>query len=144
MQRTQALSLLARAEPALLQRFVDRHQQQVPEYRIVQPAEIGLMMVRGRIGGCGQPFNFGEVTVSRCTVLMRTGELGRGVRLGRNKPVAFHLALLDALLQIDFWQRLIYSQLLQALQESHDAERQQASRKADETRVEFMTMVRGE
>ncbi len=39
-----------------------------PRYRLLRPSETGLVMVRGRIGGSGQPFNFGEMTMTRAAV----------------------------------------------------------------------------
>src|SRR5215471_18741197 len=39
-----------------------------PRYRMLRPAETGLVMVRGRIGGTGQPFNFGEMTMTRAAI----------------------------------------------------------------------------
>lgn len=34
----------------------------------LRPAETGLVMLRGRIGGDGAPFNAGEATVTRAAV----------------------------------------------------------------------------
>ena len=39
-----------------------------PAYTILRGPEGGLVMVRGRAGGGGAPFNLGEMTVTRCTV----------------------------------------------------------------------------
>src|SRR5258708_28323405 len=39
-----------------------------PVYKWLRRPEIGLVMVRGRAGGTGQPFNLGEMTVTRCAV----------------------------------------------------------------------------
>ena len=41
----------------------------------VRPVETGLVMVRGRMGGDGAPFNLGEATVTRCAVQLATGEI---------------------------------------------------------------------
>src|SRR5262249_39708559 len=54
-----------------------------PAHEEVRPAEIGLVMVRGRIGGDGAPFNLGEATVTRCAVQLASGEIGFGTVLGR-------------------------------------------------------------
>lgn len=40
----------------------------LPDYSMLRSPEIGLVMVRGRAGGTGQPFNLGEMTVTRCVV----------------------------------------------------------------------------
>ena len=57
------------------------------------------MMVRGRIGGDGAPFNLGEATVSRAAVRLATGEIGFGYALGRDRQKAQMIALCDALIQ---------------------------------------------
>jgi phosphonate C-P lyase system protein PhnG len=61
--------------------------------------ENGLVMVRGRIGGDGAPFNLGEATVSRAAVRLSTGEVGFGYTLGRDRHKAQMIALCDALIQ---------------------------------------------
>ena len=40
----------------------------LPDYVALRAPETGLVMVRGRIGGTGAPFNVGEMTVTRCSV----------------------------------------------------------------------------
>ena len=62
-------------------------------------AESGLVMVRGRIGGDGAPFNLGEATVTRAAVRLASGEIGFGYVLGRDHEKARLIALCDALLQ---------------------------------------------
>ncbi len=61
--------------------------------------EIGLVMVRGRIGGDGAPFNLGEATVTRAALALPGGEIGYGHVLGRDKDKARLAALADALWQ---------------------------------------------
>src|SRR5260370_41433293 len=39
-----------------------------PEYHLLRLTETGLALVRGRVGGTGQPFNLGEMTVTRAAV----------------------------------------------------------------------------
>ena len=41
-------------------------------------------MVRGRMGGAGNPFNLGEATVARCTVRAAAGQAGHAYCLGRD------------------------------------------------------------
>src|SRR3984893_1905419 len=71
-----------------------------PAHDEVRPAETGLVMVRGRMGGDGAPFNLGEATVTRCAVQLASGEIGFGYVLGRDRDKARLAALCDAL-----WQR---------------------------------------
>src|SRR5262245_26523700 len=44
-----------------------------PAYSLLRPAEAGLVMVRGRAGGIGDPFNLGEMTMVRCAVRLQVG-----------------------------------------------------------------------
>jgi alpha-D-ribose 1-methylphosphonate 5-triphosphate synthase subunit PhnG len=70
--------------------------------QFVRPPETGLALLRGRIGGRGAPFNFGEATVTRCVVRLdgdARGPMGFGYVMGRDKTRAEHAALFDALLQ---------------------------------------------
>ncbi|WP_442183425.1 phosphonate C-P lyase system protein PhnG, partial [Rhizobium leguminosarum] len=48
----------------------------------VRGTETGLVMVRGRIGGGGAPFNLGEVNVTRATVRLGSGSVGHAQALG--------------------------------------------------------------
>ena len=61
--------------------------------------EAGLVMVRGRTGGGGAPFNLGEMTATRCTVRTDAGFVGHAYVAGRNERLAELAALADALLQ---------------------------------------------
>src|SRR5260221_14764932 len=73
----------------------------VPAYENLREPENGLVMVRGRIGGDGAPFNLGEATVSRAAVRLATGEVGFGYTLGRDRQKARMIALCDAMVQSD-------------------------------------------
>ena len=57
---------------------------ELPLYEDIRRAESGLVMVRGRIGGDGAPFNLGEASVARAAVRLATGEVGFGYVLGRD------------------------------------------------------------
>ena len=71
-----------------------------PAFDLVRQPETGLVMVRGRMGGTGSPFNLGEVTVTRCVIRLESGEAGSSYCLGRHKQKALQAAVIDAL-----WQR---------------------------------------
>ena len=71
----------------------------LPPYRVLRGPEAGLVMVRGRTGGGGAPFNLGEMTTTRCTVRTDTGFVGHAYVAGRNERLAQLAALADALLQ---------------------------------------------
>jgi alpha-D-ribose 1-methylphosphonate 5-triphosphate synthase subunit PhnG len=113
-----------------------------PEYELLRRPEIGLVMVQGRAGGTGNPFNFGEMTVTRCAVRLADGTTGHSYAAGRDGRKAELAALLDALLQGAEHDRLQQSVVAPLAQRQADA-RSLASRKAAATKVEFFTMVRG-
>src|SRR5260370_34395044 len=65
----------------------------VPVYENLREPENGLVMVRGRIGGDGAPFNLGEGTLPRAAVRLSTGGVGFRYTLGRARPQARGIAL---------------------------------------------------
>ncbi len=71
----------------------------MPAHENLREPENGLVMVRGRIGGDGAPFNLGEATVSRAAVRIASGEVGFGYTLGRDAEKARMIALCDAMVQ---------------------------------------------
>src|SRR5690606_38079421 len=80
-RRQQWMRVLARAG-AQLSRYDDALRQH--EYRYIRPAEIGMVMVRGRAGASGAAFNLGEMTVTRCVVQLADGRHGYGYVAGRS------------------------------------------------------------
>jgi len=114
-----------------------------PEIFAVRGPETGLVMVRGRIGGGGDPFNLGEATVTRATIRMETGEIGHGQMLGTDKEKARLAAVFDAL-----WQkperRAVVEALVLAVEERIAAQDRLEAEQTAATRVDFFTMVRGE
>src|SRR5690606_12425636 len=87
------------------------------EHHFIRPAEIGMVMVRGRAGGNGAAFNLGEMTVTRCVVQLPDGRHGHGYVAGRSKSHAELAALADAHLQgarQDYWLASLIKPLEQA------------------------------
>ena len=72
-----------------------------PAFDWLRAPQIGLAMVRGRIGGTGDAFNVGEATVTRATLRLcgdgEKGTIGVAYHLGRDKRRAEVAALADAL-----------------------------------------------
>ncbi|WP_277996198.1 phosphonate C-P lyase system protein PhnG [Methylobacterium sp. Leaf465] len=114
-----------------------------PEAEDLRAPETGLVMVRGRIGGDGRPFNAGEATVTRAAVRLPGGETGFAYHLGRDRARARLAAILDA-----HWQRPEARPALEAALAEIAGRRveaaQRAARKAAATRVTFFTLARGE
>jgi alpha-D-ribose 1-methylphosphonate 5-triphosphate synthase subunit PhnG len=113
-----------------------------PESQVLRPAETGMVMVRGRTGGAGNPFNLGEMTVTRCAIRLATGETGIGYVAGRDKAHAYVAAVADAMLQSSVWHDQVRDGLIEPLRQTADERRDAISRKAKATQVEFFTMVR--
>lgn len=133
------MGLLARANPArLAQLFPD-----LPPHDMLRPPEIGAVMVRGRTGATGQPFNLGEMTVTRCALRLASGAVGHAHVQGRDKAHATRAAVLDALLQTDQASR-VAAAVLAPLQAEEAARRSTRAARAAATKVEFFTLVRGE
>jgi alpha-D-ribose 1-methylphosphonate 5-triphosphate synthase subunit PhnG len=116
----------------------------LPEHTELRAPQSGLVMLRGRIGGDGAPFNFGEATVSRCAVRLATGETGVGYALGRDREKARLIALVDALQQREPAHGEIETSVLGPIRERMKAEREQSAQRVAATKVEFFTLVRGE
>jgi alpha-D-ribose 1-methylphosphonate 5-triphosphate synthase subunit PhnG len=115
-----------------------------PPYRLVRRPEIGLVMVRGRAGGTGVPFNLGEMTVTRCSVELTDGRVGHAYVPGRDRRHAETAAVLDAMLQDPAARATLEERIVAPLLAAREARRRAARARASGTRVEFFTMVRGE
>jgi alpha-D-ribose 1-methylphosphonate 5-triphosphate synthase subunit PhnG len=133
------MGLLARADAA---RLATLFPDLLP-HDWLRPPEIGAVMVRGRIGAIGAPFNLGEMTVTRCTLRLSDGAVGHAHVQGRDRGHATRAALIDALMQGPEAQR-IEAGVLAPLRADEAARRQARAEKAAATKVEFFTLVRGE
>ncbi|MDX0284872.1 phosphonate C-P lyase system protein PhnG [Sinorhizobium meliloti] len=141
-QRREGMRLLARATLGELSLAWDAIDDK-PEVAPVRGPETGLVMVRGKIGGGGDPFNLGEATVSRATVRLSTGEVGHGQLLGTDKARARLAAIFDALFQ-SAAHRASVEALHEQVAARLDAEDRRKAEETAATRVDFSTMVRGE
>lgn len=136
------LSLLARAPVDVLADLWSEYGSR-PEFEWLRAPELGGVMVRGRTGGTGAPFNLGEMTITRCALVLSDGTVGHGYVQGRDKSKAATAALVDALMQTEAADQ-IRARILKPLAEQAKAERSARAAKAAATKVEFFTMVRGE
>jgi alpha-D-ribose 1-methylphosphonate 5-triphosphate synthase subunit PhnG len=112
------------------------------ELRILKAPEVGLVMLRGRIGGDGAPFNLGEATVARCVVQLRSGEIGFGHRLGRDTHAAYAAAVLDALWQAPHSRQHVELSVLEPVRRRIAVARAAAAAATASTRVDFFTLAR--
>ncbi|MGJ5205478.1 phosphonate C-P lyase system protein PhnG [Bradyrhizobium sp. HKCCYLR20261] len=116
----------------------------LPDHQDLRAAENGLVMLRGRVGGDGAPFNLGEATVSRAAVRLGSGEVGFGYVLGRDGGKARLIALCDAMIQSQAHAQGVLTQVVAPLQAQLQEDRRRQAQEAAATRVDFYTMVRGE
>lgn len=117
-------------------------------HRCVRGPQTGMAMLRGRMGGTGNAFNLGEMTLTRASVTLDDGTpsggaLGHGWVSGRDHRHAELIALIDACAQHECFRERI-DELIASLHSERQAREQQASREVAATRVDFFTLVRGE
>jgi alpha-D-ribose 1-methylphosphonate 5-triphosphate synthase subunit PhnG len=141
-RRKAAMTVLAHSDAAAIAERLGAIR--VPAHEALREPENGLVMVRGRIGGDGAPFNLGEATVSRAAVRLATGEIGFGYTLGRDLEKARMIALCDAMVQSRELADLVETNVLAPLRSAMLAGRERRSAEVAATRVDFYTMVRGE
>jgi alpha-D-ribose 1-methylphosphonate 5-triphosphate synthase subunit PhnG len=139
--RRLALNALASAESAALAARWSEWTEK-PEFRALRGPETGQVMVRGRAGGGGAPFNLGETSVSRASVRLASGEVGHGYCLGRDLEKARLIAVFDALFQRE--PERVEAQVLTPLRAVVSHADQQKREEAAATKVDFFTMVRGD
>lgn len=150
-ERRRAAGLLAKAELQELTAFLAAQAEQ-PRVDVLRGPETGLVMVRGRIGGGGAPFNLGETTVTRATVRVHCKEngssdeamVGHAYALGRDHDKAKLAAVIDALWQLPTSRSVVESELLQAIAARLANRTSQRKRETAATKVDFFTMVRGD
>lgn len=142
MERKAWMGLLARAPAAALDALW-QDLGAAPAFRWLRPPEVGAVMVQGRTGGTGAPFNLGEMTVTRCALVLEAGAVGHGYVQGRDKRQAEQAALVDALMQGDGAGQL-RAALLEPLAAQMRAAQDSRAAKAAATKVAFFTLVRGD
>ena len=134
------MGLLARAKPPLLAALMPAP---LPDLSLLRAPEIGAVMVQGRAGATGAPFNLGEMTVTRCSLRLACGAVGHAMVQGRDRDHALRAAVVDALMQTGAAAE-IRARVLAPLAQAEAEARQVRAEKAAATKVEFFTMVRGE
>jgi alpha-D-ribose 1-methylphosphonate 5-triphosphate synthase subunit PhnG len=133
------MSVLARADAQTLATRLAEIDD-VPTYNRLRGPESGLVMVRGRAGGSGAPFNLGEMTVTRCTVRTGGGLTGHAYVTGRDLRLAELAAVLDALLQDPARQAVLHATVIAPLAQAQAGRRAGIAAKAAATKVNFFAM----
>lgn len=141
-ERARWMSLLAKAPREILSNVAVQYGQ-LPDYLWLRRPEVGLAMVRARTGGTGQQFNLGEMSVTRCTLRLDSGESGVAYIAGRDMQHAKLAAIFDALMQSDAREK-VERTVLRPIESALTERLAKTMAQAQLTRVEFMTMARGE
>ncbi len=140
-RRQRAHALIAKAPASRVQALFDALDN-VPKGSAVRPSDIGLLMVRGRVGGSGGAFNLGEMPVARAAIRIADGTVGVGYVAGRDKTHAELAALADAMTQSPQWASVLETEVLGSLEVEQAHKQIELGRKAASTKVDFFTLVR--
>ena len=141
-ERREWLSVLAKAdadEIAWAWNALDER----PSYQALRAPEVGLILVRGRMGGLGDAFNLGEMTLTRAAVRLESGETGLAYVAGRDRRHAEIAAAVDAMMQSPSLRPQVEGAVVARLDRAQQDRRTLGARKAAATKVEFFTMVTG-
>jgi alpha-D-ribose 1-methylphosphonate 5-triphosphate synthase subunit PhnG len=138
------MALLARAPQPLLDHALGGLADNPLQW--LRRPETGLMMVQGRVGGTGERFNLGEVTVTRCALRLSgaatDAPVGVSYVLGRNHRHAQLAAVADALLQDPAQLAALEASLLTPLREHLQQQQAERHARAQTTKVDFLTVAR--
>ncbi|PSH60968.1 phosphonate C-P lyase system protein PhnG [Phyllobacterium sophorae] len=137
------MTLLAEAPVA----DIEHHWQTLPHpsFKWIRRPEFGSAMVRGRASGTGAQFNLGDVTITRCTLQLITGEIGVSYVMGRDKRHAALAALFDAMLQHEkATSEGVVGKCVRAIAEQELRRRQNIARETKTTKVDFTMLTRGD
>lgn len=134
------MAVLARADAQAL-RGALADAPALPPWQRLRGPETGLIMLRGRAGGDGAPFNLMETTATRCTLTMQGGGMGHATILGRDGEHAELAAAIDAGLQLPGLRMALLRQVVEPLAAAQQEAREAAARRAAATRVQFFTLA---
>lgn len=140
VDRQRWMSVLAKADPESLERGMAAYLD--TPYTWLRKPETGLAMVRGRIGGTGDRFNLGEVTVTRCVLRLPGGSTGVAYVQGRSHRKCELAALADALLQDAGAHAGVFRSVVEPAMRAQAADDHSRRQRAQATRVEFFTIAR--
>jgi alpha-D-ribose 1-methylphosphonate 5-triphosphate synthase subunit PhnG len=141
--RKTAMALLAQATAQELTQFWGQWADK-PQVETLRGPETGLVMIRGRIGGGGAPFNLGEATVTRATVRLGNGVVGHAYSLGRQGEKVRLAAVFDALWQEPVQRQAVEDAILAPIAQRLNDNLEHRRAETAATKVDFFTMVRGD
>lgn len=116
-----------------------------PSFSWISPPQFETIMLRARADGNGTVFNLGEMTATRCSLVLGNGIVGISCIVGRNKRHAAIAAAFDAMMQCQEdspWQELAREAMLAADEASRKQQVAKAS-KVRATEVSFSMSIAG-
>lgn len=134
------LSVLARAEIDRLTQYLSAAPA-LPEFVRLRGPEVGMTMIRGRMGGSGSLFNLGEMTITRCSIRDATGRIGHGYAIGRDLAQVELVARIDAALQNPVLHEPLIEAVVIPLSNEIAARRAVTEAQAQATEVKFFTLA---
>ncbi len=136
------MSVLATSDKNNILSFWEKTKIKV-NYQWLRAPEIGSIMAQGRMGVTGNKFNIGEVTITRCSLKLDCGTIGHSYVQGRSKKKAEISALCDALMQTKLAEK-INKKIIKPLEKIKIDKKNKILSKAEATKVDFFTLVRGD
>ncbi len=141
--RKTAMAVFSRAEIQELAGPIERLWPGLAVRDLKSP-EMGLIMLRGRMGGDGKAFNLGEATMARAVIELADGRRGYGHVLGRDVGRARLAAIADALWQGADDHEIVEREIVAPVSARLTHEKAKQRAEAAATKVDFFTLVRGE
>ncbi len=112
------------------------------DFKYLSGPETGLLTCRGKMGGTGNSFNLGDISVTRCSVQLASGEIGTSIQTGTNHNKSKYAALIDALMQTD-QKAMLQEKIINPLVANREEKAQARQAEIMSSKVDFYTMVRG-
>lgn len=135
------ISVLSRADYSAIESLWERIDIQ-ESYTTIREPEIGMAQVRGRFSNKGNRFNVGDVTITRASVALDSGEVGHCYMVGRHKDKAVLCAYLDGVLQMDAYRDTVMAQLITPLHDAYLEHLKNQKQDIETSKVDFFTMAR--
>lgn len=142
-QRQRWLRLIALAQPSQLFELWDSLALN-PVAEVIRQPEIGLAQVKAATGGNGDAYKVADVTITRSSVRLDTGQVGVCYIKGRSKKHALVGATLDALMQSREFNTQVEQLVISPLEKAFAQAVSQIRSENKKTQVDFFTLIRGE
>ncbi|MFT6303918.1 MAG: alpha-D-ribose 1-methylphosphonate 5-triphosphate synthase subunit PhnG [Pseudomonadales bacterium] len=142
-QRQNLLSILAKSSLKDIQSCW-HHSLDDYQFKTIRPPQTGMVMAVARTETTGEPFNLGEVSVTRCALRLESGETGVGYSMGSDKDQVLHIALIDALAQVGQDFETLSTDVINPLKQKIADRQKRQKAQTDTTKVDFLTIIRGE